>query len=457
MVQQPPPPIVPPIVPPVAPLPSPMIEPNRSIPIEKLGKRGAEEFWGRSENDPVKDEYWLQNILQIFEEIVCSPDDFFRCVVSLLKEKAYSWWSTIVVVVPREKIFWEFFQTEFKKKYARKKGNISVAEYEREFVYLSKYTREIMPTEEEMCIRFEDGLNGEIQMMIRGNEIREFVVLFDRAQKLEEVYNCKIQQDRQIQEFHKRSSFKSFSVSLTKKTKDDFSRAILVSEHLNKNKTIQHDFRVSTRPTDSVGSVQNAPKPKCRYYGKYYLGECREAKALACTYAIRAREEVTTLDVIASIFYLFNVIVYVLIDPGSTHSYICTTLVTEKKLPVESTDYDIQVTNPLGLPLDREVEFVIDLMRRTTPISISPYRMALVELKELKAQLQELLDRGFIRPSMSPWGAPANVVADALSRKSSLFALRALNAHLALNEDGSVLAELRTKPLVSTMNLKIAR
>ena len=40
------------------------------------------------------------------------------------------------------------------------------------------------------------------------------------------------------------------------------------------------------------------------------------------------------------------------------------------------------------------------------PISIPPYRMALLELQELKKQLQELLDKGLIRPSVSPWGAP---------------------------------------------------
>ena len=42
----------------------------------------------------------------------------------------------------------------------------------------------------------------------------------------------------------------------------------------------------------------------------------------------------------------------------------------------------------------------------TTPISRAPYRMAPAELKELKTQLEELLKKGFIRPSVSPWGAP---------------------------------------------------
>ena len=59
-----------------------------------------------------------------------------------------------------------------------------------------------------------------------------------------------------------------------------------------------------------------------------------------------------------------------------------------------------------GLPPDRKIEFGIDVPPKTQPISIPPYHMALLELKELKSQLQDLLDKGFIRPSTSSWGAP---------------------------------------------------
>ena len=52
------------------------------------------------------------------------------------------------------------------------------------------------------------------------------------------------------------------------------------------------------------------------------------------------------------------------------------------------------------------MEFTIDLIPRTEPISFPPYRMAHAELRDLKAQLEELLSKGFIRPSISPWGAP---------------------------------------------------
>ncbi|GKE88920.1 putative reverse transcriptase domain-containing protein, partial [Tanacetum coccineum] len=59
-----------------------------------------------------------------------------------------------------------------------------------------------------------------------------------------------------------------------------------------------------------------------------------------------------------------------------------------------------------GLPLQRQMEFCINLVPRATPIAKSPYRLAPFEMQELSGQLQELQDKGFIRPSHSPWGAP---------------------------------------------------
>ena len=59
-----------------------------------------------------------------------------------------------------------------------------------------------------------------------------------------------------------------------------------------------------------------------------------------------------------------------------------------------------------GMPPDRDIEFIIDLLPGTGPIAKRPYRMATDELKELKEQLQELQEKGYIRPSSSPWGSP---------------------------------------------------
>nr|GEW83042.1 putative reverse transcriptase domain-containing protein [Tanacetum cinerariifolium] len=59
-----------------------------------------------------------------------------------------------------------------------------------------------------------------------------------------------------------------------------------------------------------------------------------------------------------------------------------------------------------GLPLARPVEFQIDLIPRAAPVARAPYRLTPSEMKELSKQLQEIFDKGFIRPSSSPWGAP---------------------------------------------------
>ncbi|GKF78657.1 hypothetical protein Tco_0234225 [Tanacetum coccineum] len=59
-----------------------------------------------------------------------------------------------------------------------------------------------------------------------------------------------------------------------------------------------------------------------------------------------------------------------------------------------------------GLPPTRQVEFQINLIPGAAPVARVPYRLAHSEMKELSDQLKELSDKGFIRPSSSPWGAP---------------------------------------------------
>jgi hypothetical protein len=78
-------------------------------------------------------------------------------------------------------------------------------------------------------------------------------------------------------------------------------------------------------------------------------------------------------------------------------------LVVCEYLDVFSIDY-------FGLPPQREVEFGIECVLGINPISKAPYSMALSKLKELKEQLQELLDKGFIRLSTSLWGVPVLLV-----------------------------------------------
>ncbi|GJU99432.1 putative reverse transcriptase domain-containing protein [Tanacetum coccineum] len=75
-------------------------------------------------------------------------------------------------------------------------------------------------------------------------------------------------------------------------------------------------------------------------------------------------------------------------------------------IPIVREFEDVFPEDLSGLPPQRQVEFRIDLVPGATPIAKSPYRLAPSEMQELSGQLQELQDKGFIRPSHSPWGAP---------------------------------------------------
>jgi hypothetical protein len=71
---------------------------------------------------------------------------------------------------------------------------------------------------------------------------------------------------------------------------------------------------------------------------------------------------------------------------------------------------DVSSNDLPGMPPERAIEFKIELQPGTTPISKAPYKMSREELAELKIQLKDLLDKGFIHPSSSPWGCPTSFI-----------------------------------------------
>ncbi|GKA00683.1 hypothetical protein Tco_0673348 [Tanacetum coccineum] len=94
---------------------------------------------------------------------------------------------------------------------------------------------------------------------------------------------------------------------------------------------------------------------------------------------------------------------------------------SEKKrledVPIVQNFPEVFLEDLSGLPLTRQVEFQIDLIPGAAPVGWAPYRLAPFKMKELSDQLKELSDKGFIRPSSSPWGAPVLFV----KKKDGLF------------------------------------
>ncbi|KAD2805396.1 hypothetical protein E3N88_38773 [Mikania micrantha] len=122
---------------------------------------------------------------------------------------------------------------------------------------------------------------------------------------------------------------------------------------------------------------------------------------------ITIEDEEYTIDLIPMLLGEFDV--YIKRGGKSYLAYVVDMEKEVKKLediPIVRDFSDVFPDDLPGVPPERDVEFRIDLVPGAKPIAKIPYRLAPTEMQELMTQIQELLDKGFIRPSISPWGAP---------------------------------------------------
>ena len=114
---------------------------------------------------------------------------------------------------------------------------------------------------------------------------------------------------------------------------------------------VEQDMKQNMRPSNTVARgrpPRNTGNESGSQRGTKDTTVRSEARAPARAYAIHAREEASSPDVITDTFTLYNTFMIAVIDPGLTHSYICMNLVNSKTLTVESTEFVIRVSNPLG-------------------------------------------------------------------------------------------------------------
>ncbi|XP_017630901.1 uncharacterized protein LOC108473700 [Gossypium arboreum] len=196
--------------------------------------------------------------------------------------------TTLVSVVPQERVTWEFFKEEFQKKYSSerfidqkrkefldlKQGRMTVTEYEREFVRLSKYARVCVSSEAKMCRRFEDGLNKDIRLSVGALKLKEFVVFVDRACKAEKLIKENKKIEAKTRDARKRNASKSFP-SQSKKSKDAYSRSHASTRHSYRDRIKQDsDFKSQATSVASVGNVRSS-KPECQHCGRNHFDKCR--------------------------------------------------------------------------------------------------------------------------------------------------------------------------------------
>nr|GEY52090.1 hypothetical protein [Tanacetum cinerariifolium] len=186
----------------------------------------------------------------------------------------------------------------------------------------------------------------------------------------------------------------------------------------------------------------------CFEYGAqgYFKSECPKLRnknqgnragndnAVARAYVVGTVRANLNSNVVTGMFLLNNRYASILFDTGDDRSFVSTAFSSlidiipttldngydveladktkdnskEKRLedvPIVQDFPDVLPEDFLGIPTTRQMEFQIDLIPGAAPVAREPYRLAPSEMKELSGQLKELFDKGFIRPSSSPWGA----------------------------------------------------
>ncbi|XP_040948741.1 uncharacterized protein [Gossypium hirsutum] len=411
---------------------------TRRAPIKELRKYGATEFLGLKGIDPSTAENWMESTKRVLQQLECTPRESLICAVSLLQGEAYLWWES-------KKYVGELYIEDKRQEFLMlKQGNLSVVDYEREFSRLSRYAFEFIPTE---------------LIVVKGF----FGSSTERSREFRDSWKSSFRSDRGDKNRGKQTAVSTGSVKGPSRNID-----IPDCEHCGKKhlgecwRKTRRCFRCGSTdhfirdcqknegalPAASQRSVSTA-RGRGSGRGSSLLrgGNIRrssdiaiqqsEVKVPARAYVVRTREEGDAHDVVTDCYKKrFGIQT----EDGdrievngirtSRSTRIISAIKASKLLRQGCTTYLAYVINSdlvgsqcsqirtvcefldvfpeelPGLPPDREVEFAIEVYPSTAPISIPPYRMSPTELKELKVQLQDLLDRGFIRPSISPWGAP---------------------------------------------------
>ncbi|XP_073277630.1 uncharacterized protein [Primulina huaijiensis] len=333
-------------------------------------------------------EEWIERIEQILVTALCARSAWLRLATFQLSRNVLLWWPTTEVGLRAQgrTVDWDVFRSRFLDKYfsiaVRQKkerefedlrqGSMSVAEYESRYSTLLKYVPHGSTNVHAKMRHFLKGLKLELFDRVQSNNPVSFEDAVTRAEMAELVMQEYGAQGRLLEPTRESlrphgQSFKYQKGSSSSSSSSGKRRLDLrhVESRWGSSQSVQGKRGESRAPR-----MQRAGPPQAQVY------------ALTREQAEEAREEMIA-------------------DVTENKKEVGI-----EKIHVVTEFSDVFPDEIPGFPPAREVEFGIELMSGTSPISRSPYRMAPGELRELKAQLLDLLDKGYIRPSVSPWGAP---------------------------------------------------
>ncbi|XP_074277131.1 uncharacterized protein LOC141600780 [Silene latifolia] len=323
---------------------------------KKMGNCNPKTYDGKL--DPVELENWIRSLDKLFDAIQCPEKWRVEFTVYYLVGQADLWWETVKERKNEEGFDWTQFKKLMRSKFyppslrkekeeefnKLKQESMSVMLYATKFMELSRFAPHMMATEELKMDRFE----REFGWNLRDRDAK----LKDQAQ-LEE--GC-VMNSQEV---------------------ESSDNVITGMDWLAKNHVILNFHEKSLTIMRPDGEKMFFRNDKA-YKGVRIISFLKALKLIrqGCN------------------GYLCDISKPSKLEPNITN------------IPVVKEFSDVFPEEISGIPPYREVEFTIELVPGSTPISKAPYRMAPAELKELKKQLDELLEKGYIKPSTLPWGAP---------------------------------------------------
>ncbi|GFS36993.1 hypothetical protein Acr_00g0049100 [Actinidia rufa] len=343
--------------------------------------------------DPVKANDWLSEMEKNFRLLRCGERQKVEIGSYLLTGEANRWWNLKGVREPM--MDWARFKVIFREKFVPravqnaksaeferlKQMGTTIAEYEASFTNLAEYAPHLVATDEMRARRFEDGLRHEIKRVIRPLVLPTYAQVLDRA--------IIVEQD----ETERKNYFDSKRKKELQQRRDEWTketekpdgecwrdraegRSEIRCFYCNEGGHIKKNC-----PKLRVGAIVpgggNARPVSNRPVNQGNRGGGGNEQRQGQVFTLMPGDARNNEDVVAEDLSTLDI-------------------------PIVREFPEVFPEELPGMPMEREIEFSIECAPGTQPISKAPYRMAPAELKELKLQLQKLLDKGFIRPSSPP-------------------------------------------------------
>ncbi|VFQ73486.1 unnamed protein product [Cuscuta campestris] len=316
--------------------------PPRVITFKFLKDNGAEEFLGDRITEPQVAWNWIEQTARVLRDLNVPLNDYPRFVAQLLRGEAYEWWKRTDESNETPKPWtWEFFNWAFKKEYipARfreekrtefvelRQGDMTLPKYRQKFVSMAKFALTLVSTMTDRIEEFRSKLRPDLRAQVSVIPTVDFTEAYDLIAKVDKDLNaCK--------EYLKKEGLclgcgkpGHFRKNCPTNPGEPFPPASIASQ------------AASTHPAPSQHSTTGSNPVKNQNQ--------QQGQAPSRTYSMKGRTK-DNPDVIQGMFSLFDTVMHVLIDPGSTLSYIYVPMPDKADILKENLEHPILVSNPLG-------------------------------------------------------------------------------------------------------------